>query len=224
MKWLSLDGAERPDMTGKTLILPSCGSANADQMTMDLLCLNFCKQIGRLISDNLDFVASLNPFDPESNVLASSIDVYAGDLPSLGHVIVLRVAANLPAAKRQILDYAREICQFAEESGLRQILLVRSIGSVFCNDSQIQDWPKTIRGYGFICDSAKVKAIEEYGPEQEVLKASVFGELFECIRRHSKPQFGAVFVFVHGEMIIDQAVLLAQTISGAEKLNLPSTW
>ena len=225
MKWVSLDGGAQPDLAGKTLILPSCGSANVDQMTIDLLCLNFCQQVGRLISDNVDFVASQNPFDPNSKVLASSIDVYTGNLPTIGPVVVLRVAASLPAAKRQILDYAREICEFAETSGVKQLILVRSVGSVFCVDTQLQDWPHTVRGFGFVCGPLKVKPMEPYNePDQDMLKASVFGELFECIKRNTKLDFGAMFVFVHGEMVFDEALLLAKTMSGAEKLDLPYTW
>ena len=224
MKWVSIDGAEQPDMTGKTLILPSCGTASADRMTVDLLCFNFCKLVGRLISNNLDFVASVDPFDPESKHLASSIDVYVGEIPTYGSVIVLRVAANMPTPKRQILDYAREVMEFAKSSGIKQILLLRSVSSVFCVDSQIADWPRTIRGMGKIIEPLKIKQLEEYRPEQEILQASVLGEFFECLRRIADVDFGAVFIFVHDGMVISDAAMTAQIVSGKAELKIPECW
>lgn len=224
MKWVSIDGKEQPDMADKTLILPSCGTASADRMVVDLLCFNFCKLVGRLISNNLDFVASVDPFDSKSNNLASSVDVYEGELPTYGPVIVLRVAANMPTPKRQILDYAREIVEFAKSSHIKQMLLLRSISSVFCVDSQIADWPRTIRGMGKIIEPLKIKQLEEYRPEQEMLQASVLGEFFECLRRTADIDFGAVFIFVNDGMVISDAAMAAQIVSGKAELKIPESW
>ena len=209
-------------MTDKTLILSSCGALSVDQMAIDLICFNFCSQIGRLISDNVDFLASQNPFNPESKVLASAIDVYAGDLPALGSCIVLRVAVNLPDVKRQILDYAKEICEFSEP--FKRVILLRSVPSVFGTDTQISDWPDVVRGFGSVTEVLKMKSIEDYDESQEMLKAAVFGEFFECLRRFMKVDFSAVLIFVHKAAVVSGANALAAAVSGKSDLKAPPSW
>jgi hypothetical protein len=54
-------------------------------------------------------------------VISSAIDVYGGDVPALGPSISLRVASSLPAAKRLILDYAREVVDFAKGAAVGPI-------------------------------------------------------------------------------------------------------
>lgn len=219
MKFVEIEEIETE---GRLLIIPSCGYGNVDQLITDMICFNFCKHVGRLISDNIDFVASQNPFDPESKVLASTIDVYAGDLPTFGPVLVLRVAANLPASKRRILDYARELCEYGETAKVSGIVMIRSVASSFCIDEQLRDWPSAIRGFGDVCGKLNIKPIEKY-PGQDMLKAMVFGELFECMSRVS-PSLQAVFVFSSEDTAIDKAVLLARVISGKEDVKVPFSW
>jgi hypothetical protein len=52
--------------------------------------------------------------------------------------------------------------------------------------------------YFAIClvDLLSVKPLEDYASTSELLKATVVGEFFECLRRLSRLPFGAVFMFV----------------------------
>jgi hypothetical protein len=104
---------------------------------------------------------------------------------------------------------------------MKQVVLVRSVSSVFCVDAQIRDWPKAIRAYGAI-EGLKVTAIEEY--TEDDLSATVFGELLECLKSFSDIPLAAVFVFVHEGISGEDALLLAQVISGKEELNRPEYW
>jgi hypothetical protein len=107
MIWVPIRGA-RADFPDHTLVLPSCDTGRVDQLALDCLCFNAGTFVGRLISQNLDFVASQDPYHGDSTTLSSAIDVYRGDIPALGPSIFRRVASALPAAKRLVLHYAPE--------------------------------------------------------------------------------------------------------------------
>lgn len=224
MKWIPIEGAEQPNFTDHILILPSCGVANADQLSIDLICYTFGTLIGRILSDNLDFVASPDPFKEDSNRFASTIDAYKCELPKLGPCIVLRVAANLPPAKRRILDYSKEIVEFVQISHIKEVLLLRTISSVFCTDSQIHDWPRTIRAYGPLTEKLGEKKLEDYDESQEMISAAVRGELFECLRRFSKVPFSSLFFFIHEGSIMGNVLALAKVVTGSDQLKYPPSW
>jgi hypothetical protein len=120
MIWVPIRGthAEFPD---HTLALSSCDTSRVDQLALDCLSFNAETLVSRLIWQNLDFVASQDPHHGDSTTLSSAINVYGGDVPALGASIFLRVASALPAAKRFILDYAREIVDFAKGAGVGPI-------------------------------------------------------------------------------------------------------
>ena len=225
MKWIPAEGApQEPSFSGHTLVLPSCGAASGDQLVVDLLCFNFGKFVGRLLSDNLDFVASSDPFDEKSDHVSSSIDAYICDFPKFGKSVVLRVAANLPAAKRRILEYAKEISEFAKISNFQNVILIRSISSVFCTDSQIHDWPRTIRCWGPLSEKIGEKELEKYDETQELIMAAVYGELCECLKRNLTIPFSGIFVFIHEGHIMENVALTSKIISGAEELKTPPSW
>lgn len=224
MKWIPIESPEHPDFSNHILILPSCGSEHSDQLSIDVICATYGKIVGRILSDNLDFIASPDPFDPESNRLASSIDAYQCQLPKLGECLVLRVAANLPDSKRGILEYSKEIIKFSELAKIKEILVLRTISAVFCTDPQIRDWPKTIRSYGPLTEKLGVKPLEKYDQTQEMIEATVFGELCECIRRFTKIPFSAVFVFIHEGNIMNNIFDMAKAITGSEELKAPPSW
>jgi hypothetical protein len=223
MIWLSIGGAG-PEFPEHSLVLPSCDPARVDQFALDCLCFNAGTLVGRLISQNLDFVTSQDPYRGGSTTLSSAIDVYRGDVPALGPSIFLRVASPLPAAKRLLFDYAREVVDFAKAAGVRQILLVRSVASLFCIDAQIADWPLPIRGFGPAVNLLRIKPLEDYAGTSDTLKAAVVGEFFECLRRLSALPFGAVFMFVEEPVTKTEAAVLARTVSGLEKMNEPPGW
>jgi hypothetical protein len=220
MIWVAIDGT-RPEFPDRTMVVPSCDPSKVDQLALDCLCFNFGTLVGRLICRHLDFVAAQDPYKPDSTTLASSIDVYSGELPSVGPSLLLRVSAPLPSPKRRILDYSKELSEFATSAKLKQILLVRSVPSVFCIGSQIQDWPKAIRGVGDILD---VAPLEEYGEAQETLRLTAVGELFECLKSVATLPFGAVFMFVEEFGRTEQAATLGGIVAGAEGLESPPSW
>lgn len=224
MKWIPIEGTEQPNFTDHILILPSCGVSNADQLSIDVICFNFGTLVGRILSDNLDFVASPDPFKVDSDCLASTIDAYKCNLPKLGQCLVLRVASNLPAAKRKILEYSKEIVEFASISHIKEILLLRTISSVFCTDSQIHDWPRTIRSWGPMTEKLSEKKLEEYDESQEMISAAVYGEFFECLRRFSKVPFSTLFCFIHEASILENVLTMTKIVTGAEQLKAPPSW
>ncbi|OHT11857.1 hypothetical protein TRFO_18539 [Tritrichomonas foetus] len=224
MKWISIEGSEQPNFKDYSLILPSCGAASGDQLTIDVICATFGKLVGRILSDNLDFVASPDPFNENSNHIASSIDAYTCDLPKFGQTLVLRVASNLPSSKRKILDYSKEIVEFTEVAGITQILLIRSVSSVFCNDAQIHGWPRTIRAWGPLTDKLGEKPLESYDETQEMISAAVYGELCECLKRFAKIPFSVLFVFIHEGAIMENVVTAAKTVAGTDQLKVPASW
>lgn len=224
MKWIPIEGSEQPNFADNILILPSCGVANADQLSIDVICFTFGTLVGRILSDNLDFVASPDPFKEDSDRFASTIDAYKCNLPKLGSCIVLRVAANLPAAKRKILDYSKEIVEFAQLSHIKEILLLRTISSVFCTDNQIHDWPRTIRAWGPMTEKLGEKKLEEYDESQEMISAAVYGELFECLRRFSKLPFSALFFFVHEGSILENVLTMSKVVTDSDQLKYPPSW
>jgi hypothetical protein len=223
MTWISIN--DHPsDFSGRTLLLPSCGASNVDQLCLDVLCFNFGTLVGRLLSRNLEFVASRDPFSETSNVLSSSIDVYSCELPLFGPSVLLRVSAGLPAAKRQILDYSKELAEFAGRSNIARIVLVRSVASVFCVDTQLQEWPLVVRGVGTFPGPLKIKPLEEYGETQEMIRWAVRGELLECLTRFSPVPFAAVLMFDDDPSRAESAVAFARLIGGREELRVPPAW
>lgn len=224
MKYVALDGNSEPDFSNHLMVLPSCGSNNVDQLCIDIICFNFGKLIGRIISDNLDFISSPNPYDLNSNILASAVDVYKCELPKLGNAIVLRVAASLPKAKRQIRDYSLELLEFATQTKIEGVFMLRSVSSVFCNGSQIADWPNTVRAEGSLNEKLNIKPIEEYGETEEMLKAAVYGELYECIKKFAKIPFSTLFYFIHEGIGPEQAKILIHSIAGGDDLKYPPSW
>jgi hypothetical protein len=114
----------RAEFPNHTLALSSCDTGCVDQLALDCLSFIAGTLVGRLISQNLDFVACQDPYNGDSTTLSSAIDVYSGDVPALGPSIFLRVASALPAAKRLIVDYAHEVVDFAKGAGVGRIQLV----------------------------------------------------------------------------------------------------
>lgn len=224
MKFVPIDFSASPDFSDHYLIFPSAGSSNVDQLAIDLLCFNYGKQIGRIISDNLDFVASVNPFDPNSKILASSIDVYLCEIPNVGKSVVLRVCANLPLQKRRILNYSSELIEFIKTTKIKAVIMLRSVPAIYCIDDQIKDWPVTIRGFGETPKLFGIKPIEEYGESQELVKITVFGELFQCITKLSNIPFSVVFHFVHDGVNTNDAMVLATKITNNQALTPPPYW
>ena len=224
MKWIPIDFSATPDFTDHYLIFPSAGCGNVDQLAIDLICFNYGKLIGRIISDNLDFIASVNPFDPNSKYLASTIDAYLCELPNLGKAVVLRVTANLPSQKRRILNYANELVEFMETTKIKSAIMIRSVPALYCIDEQIKDWPVSIRGFGETPKLFNIKKIEEYGDSQELVKITVYGELYQCFSKITKIPFSILFHFVHDGIGTRDAGICAATITGNKTLKIPPYW
>ena len=226
MKFYPIEANTAPDFSNSTLLLPSCGQSNCDQMCIDILCFTFGSLTGRLLSDNLGFVCSPNPYTSGEGPISTSIDVYTATLPSVGKSVLLRVSANLPEQKRKLLNYTEEILEFTIHHHIKEIILVRSIPSIFCVVSQIKDWPFTIRGYGNVINSLGIKKIEEYSETQEILSNTVFGELFECFKKKikDKDKFSAVFMFFQQEIVMECAKQLSQVICGSKDVKIPPSW
>jgi hypothetical protein len=53
----------------------------------------------------------------------------------------------------------------------------------------------SIRGFSLAVDLLSVKPLEDHASTSEMLKATVLGEFFECLRRLSTLPFGAGFMF-----------------------------
>jgi hypothetical protein len=223
MQWISADGAEC-DFSERVLIIPSCDVSKVDQLAVDCLCFNFATLAGHLISHHLDFVASQDPYHPDNGSLSTSIDVYSGDLPSIGPVVLLRVSAPLPSTKRRILDYSKEVIVFSQSSKCKQLLLLRSVASVFCIEPQIRDWPNTMRAYGAIGGAVKVTALEEYSDEDGLLKCTVLGDFLKCLQSLTVVPIAALFLFVEDGEVNEQAVVFARALSGKDDLNIPPAW
>jgi hypothetical protein len=223
MIWVPVTG-DQPDLVDHTLILPSCDPSKVDQLAVDCLCFNFGTLIGRLISPHLDFVVSQDPYRTNTASVSTSIDVYSGEVPPFGRTVLLRVSSLLPSTKRRILDYSKDLIAFSQSSKCKQILLLRAVSSVFCIEPQIQDWPKTIRAVGAAVDILKIAPLEDYGEANEPLRATVVGDLFTCLHSLTTLPFGAVFTFVEDGENAEQAVVLAQTVSGKADLNIPPAW
>jgi hypothetical protein len=98
------------------------------------------------------------------------------------------------------------------------------VSSVFCIEPQILDWPKTIRAVGAAVDILKIAPLEDYGEANELLRATVVGDLFTCLHSLATLPFGAVFTFVEEGENAEQAIVLAQTVSGKADLNIPPAW
>jgi hypothetical protein len=75
MIWVPIRGvrAEFPD---HALALPSCHTGRVDQFALGCLCFNTGTLVGRLISQNLDFVASQDHYHGDSTTLSSAIQCY----------------------------------------------------------------------------------------------------------------------------------------------------
>jgi hypothetical protein len=172
----------------------------------------------------VDFVASRDPFSDTSNILSSSIDLYSSELPLFGPAVLLRVSAPLPAAKRQILDYSKEICEFATRSGFSRLILLRSVASVFCVDSQLQNWPHVVRAIGPLPDALKIIPLEDYTDTQEMVRWAVKGELFECLTRFAPVPLSTVFLFVDDPSKTESAVAFARLVAGKEDMKIPPSW
>lgn len=226
MKFYPVNAAAAADISGAALVLPSCGQSHCDQMTVDALCFTFGTLAGRLLTDSLSFVCSPNPYSADSGAIATSVDVYSASLPSIGRAVLLRVAANLPEQKRKILRYSEEIVDFANENGISEIILVRSVPSIFCVDSQIRDWPFTVRGYGSAVGRLGIRKMEEYSETQEMLANTVFGELFECLKRRiaDKERLSAVFMFFQQEVVMECARQMACVVCGTKEVKVPPSW
>ncbi|KAH0791466.1 proteasome assembly chaperone 2 [Histomonas meleagridis] len=224
MKWIPTESSKPSDFSDHTLIVPSCSNSNCDQIAIDILCFTFGKFVGRILSDNLDFVASPDPFDANSNHIASTIDVYECSLPSLGKAILLRVASLLPGQKRKILNYSKELIDFSKLTNIKDILFLRSVPSIFCVDAQIKDWPNPVRAIGPLATKLNIKQLEDYDETQEALSNAVRGELFECLKRASNVPLTAVFIFFRDEDIVGCALQIAKAVCGAEELKLPPSY
>jgi hypothetical protein len=75
MIWVPILGA-RAEFPDHTLALPSCHRGRIDQLALDCLCFNAGTLVRRLVSQNLDFVASQDPYDGDSTTLPSAIECY----------------------------------------------------------------------------------------------------------------------------------------------------
>jgi hypothetical protein len=75
MIWLPILGA-RAEFSDHTLALPSCDTGRVDQLALDCLCFNAGTLVGRLISQNLNFVASQDPYHGDSTTLSNAIEYY----------------------------------------------------------------------------------------------------------------------------------------------------
>ena len=221
MKWLNFFNEN--DYSNYNLIIPSCGCSNIDQLTIDLLCFKYGKLIGRIISDQLDFVVSPNPYKKD-DTFSSSIDVYSCEIPRIGLSIVLRVASSLPNMKRRIFDYSKEILEFINLLKLKEILLIRSVSSVFCIDSQIKDWPFAVRGNGLISEKLKIIPFEQYSDGQNMLKLTIFGDLYRCLEKNSKIPLSLIVFFVNEGKGYEDAIFLFNLITQIEIKELPYSW
>lgn len=211
------------DFEGHTLVLPTCGSSAVDQLCVDLLCYKYGKQVGRILSDNIEMTASPNPYAEKDGKIASSVDIYKGEIPNIGKVVLLRIATMLPKQKRMILDFTKDILTFAENHKLSGIVLIRSVSSVFCLESQIRDWPFALRAFGPVLDQIKFKNLEPFGEGQEMLKASVLGEFFTCFERNAKLPLSMLLFFVHEGKGFNEAKFFAKNITG-EEIQEPYSW
>jgi hypothetical protein len=223
MQWVPVDGADC-DFADRVLVLPSCDVSRVDQLAVDCLCFNFGTLVGHLISRHIDFVASQDPYRPDAGALSTSIDVYSGELPAVGPAAILRVSAPLPASKRRILDYSKEIVTFSQSCQCKQILLVRSVAAVFCIEPQIKDWPNTMRAYGKVGGAVSLTPLEEYGEDDALLRATVLGDFLKCLQVLTVVPFAAVLLFVEDGETNEQAVVFARALSGKDDLNIPPAW
>jgi hypothetical protein len=98
----------------------------------------------------------------------------------------------------------------------------RSVAPLLCIDAQIADWPVSIRGFVHAVDLLSVKPLEDYASTSEMLKATIVGEFFECLRRLptllSAP--GSCLSRSPSDKKA-QASILARIVSGWERQNVP---
>lgn len=224
MKFISVESAS---LEGRTLILPSCGSSAVDQLTVDLICFKFGKLVGRFISNNIDMVVSPDPYKKEGGQLATAIDVYVGESPHLGPIAILRIASAIPKPKRKILEFAKELIQFSQENKIKDILLVRSVSSVFCLEQQIRDWPIALRIEGELASKIQFTQMEDYSQIQQVMRDAVFGDLYNCLKfiaKESGISISTTFFFVHEGRGFNEAVFYAKQLTKEEKIEIPYSW
>jgi hypothetical protein len=80
----------------------------------------------------------------------------------------------------------------------------------------------SIRGFGLAVDLLSVKPLEDYASTSEMLKATVVGEFFECLRRLSTLPFRAMLGFVEESVAKKtQTAVLARIVSGLGRPNVP---
>jgi hypothetical protein len=138
---------------------------------------------------------------------------------------LLRVSAPLPAPKRRILDYSRELAEFATQAHVTRFVLVRSVASVFCIEQQLQNWPQIVRRIGDFPDGLDLPELEAYSESQEMIRWAVRGDLVECLGRFCRPvPFSVAFRFVDDASKLDAAKEFAELLCGSKLEKVPSHW
>jgi hypothetical protein len=83
----------------------------------------------------------------------------------------------------------------------------------------------SIRGFGLTIDLLSVKPLEDYASTSEMLKATIVGELFECLKRLSTLLSAPCSCLPRSPSEEKtQAVVLARIVSSLERLNVPPGW
>ena len=223
MKWVPFDTNKNTEFSDYTLVIPSCGSVNVDQMCIDLFCFKYGEQIGRMVSCNVNYVVSPNPYK-EGGCFASSIDVYKCSIPRIGESIGLRISSSMPLMKRKIFDYSKELIELSKILKIKELLIVRSVSSVLCVDSQIRDWPFSIRGHGQIINKLSLIPLEQYSDIQSLVKQSVFGELYHCLEISKDISISLVIFFVNEGNGFNEGKFLASALTGDTIDKVPYSW
>ena len=214
---------ETVNLEGRILVIPSCGCSAVDQLTVDLICNKYGTQVGRFISDHIDQVVSPNPYKKDGPI-ATSVDVYTATLKTLGDVVVLRIASTIPKPKRKILEFSKEIIEFMKENKLTNILMLRSVSSVFCLENQIRDWPYALRVGGPLSEKIGFKQIEQYTDLQEMFKSTTYGNLYACLEKFTDIQLSICIYFVHEGKGFNEAMFFAKKLADDEEFPVPYSW
>ena len=210
-------------LSGRILVIPSCGCSAVDQLAIDLICCKYGTQIGRFISDHIDQVVSPNPYKKDGPI-ATSVDVYTATIKTLGDIVLLRIASSIPKPKRKILEFTKEIIEFMHEQKITNLLMLRSVSSVFCLENQIRDWPFALRVSGPLSDKIGFKPIEQYTDIQMTMKKTVYGDLYSCLEKFSDIQLTVCFYFVHEGKGFNEANFLAKKFTNDEEFPVPYSW
>lgn len=111
-----------PSLRDFTLILPSVSVGNAGQLAVDLLITNLpCEKVAVVYHAALYPLVGGNPYDPNSQEITTSADLYLMASQSLA---VLQIRAPLIRTERHA--FLTELTDWSKAAGIREIVMLAS--------------------------------------------------------------------------------------------------